>query len=163
MSVKTLDTSATLLPTLEKLSSVDAFAGPFLQKAIQAKCLSPAWVFAGPNAVDLYRASLSLAQTLLCTQRTSNGLACGTCKDCRWTEANQHPNIITVSRHSGLDDETLDKIKKTKKAATTIAVSQIQGLIQHLGLSSDTLRVVILTDGECFRTLGNTFLTFQQT
>jgi DNA polymerase III delta prime subunit len=152
MSVKTVDTTATLPPALEKLSNVDAFVGPFLQKAIQAQCLSPAWVFVGPNAVDLYRASQSLAQTLLCTQRTPDGLACGTCKDCRWTEANQHPSIITLSRHSGLDDEALDKIKKTKKAATTIAVSQIQGLIQHLGMSSDTLRVVILTDGECFPT-----------
>ncbi|MDH4380143.1 MAG: hypothetical protein QE263_09610 [Vampirovibrionales bacterium] len=150
MSVKIHDSPTLTPPVLEKLSEVDAFAGPFLQKAIHAHCLSPAWVFAGPNAVDLYRASLSLAQTLLCTQRTSDGLACGMCKDCRWTEANQHPNVITVSRHSGLDDETLDKIKKSKKAATTIAVSQIQGLIQHLGLSSDTLRVVIFADGECF-------------
>ena len=101
MPVKPTDTLRLAPPPLPPLTAVDGFAGTFLQKAIQAQCLSPAWVFVGPNAVDLYRAAQSLAQTLLCSQQTSEGLACGVCKDCRWTEANQHPNIITVSRHSG--------------------------------------------------------------
>jgi hypothetical protein len=125
--------------------------------------LPHALVFKGANTSHLYDAALRLAQRLNCQQPNDgawdNGMwgACGQCQPCRWTLNNQHPSVITVSRFTSLVDEKsthkdyltqdqLDALARKKTVQTQIKTAQIARLIQQLGRSSDSHRVVIFID-----------------
>lgn len=130
-------------------SCFDDLAHRFLQSGVENGCLTHGFIFKGTETSKLYATALLLAKIFNCQQPPQAGTACGTCTHCRWVESNSHPAVMTLSRLSLWDDDTLKKIKDRKnKPLTKIVVSQVNELIRRLSMSSDYHRVVIVTDVE---------------
>lgn len=96
----------------------------------------------------MYETALWLAQVLNCTNKAEPAEACGACQNCRWIAQNAHPAVLTVSRLTQLDEESLKKVAKSRKPLTQISTHQVAGLLGQLAHSSEYCRVIIFTDLE---------------
>ncbi|WP_373532192.1 hypothetical protein [Vampirovibrio sp.] len=142
-------------------------AETFFAGAIHSGSLAHGYVLKGKNTEALYNLALQIAKVLNCTQRPSatlaggqqpllTDMACGQCKDCRWVAQNAHPAVLTISRltyqvnEKGelMSPDELEKQGKKASAPTQIKTDQVGRLIQQLGISSQSSRVVIFTDVE---------------
>ena len=90
--------------------------------------------------------ALTLAQTLLCSQKTEK--ACGVGPSCVWFAEGNHPDFRLISPEDA--DETEDAPKKKAKKSQ-ISVTQIRQLIDYLSLSSHQVnaqRVILISPAE---------------
>ena len=128
-------------------AAVQPLASELLAASLQHERLSHAYLFAG-QAIESQRAmAMALAHTLNCEEvkagRLTAGQACGTCRSCKWIQANAHPNVMTISRL------TFEPEAGWKDSAKTfISTGQIDTLLNRLSRSSEDVRVVIFTDAE---------------
>ncbi len=117
----------------------------FLKKAFQAGMLSHTYVFRGNNTDELYAEALFLAQLINCESLTAECEPCNSCMHCKWVMGNSHPTVLTVTKHTYLDEKDLAKGTKT---ATQIKTGQIDQLLKMLSLSSPYNRIIIFADAE---------------
>ena len=54
-------------------------------------------IFHGKNGIGKNLIVEKLSQNLLCIDRSTNGVACGTCEDCHLFSINGHPDFFTIS------------------------------------------------------------------
>lgn len=140
-------------------------AETFFKGAITSNSLAHGYVLKGKATSALYNLALLIAKIKNCNQRPDFGdnipeqlsdLACGQCKDCRWIERNAHPAVLTVSRLTYqvndkgelMTPDELEKQAKKGSSPTQIKTDQMGRLIQQLGISTESYRVVIFTDVE---------------
>ncbi len=124
-------------------------AEQFLGYALNSGSLAHAYLFKGKQMEPMYKTALVLAKVLNCTDKPSPDMACGVCQNCRWISENAHPAVMTVSRLTQLDEDSIKKVSQNKgKALSQIPTSQISELIQQLAKSSPYFRVVIFTEVE---------------
>ncbi len=144
-------TGDTLLkePVKQGFADSDIVAEQFLGHALKSASLAHAYLFKGKDMTQLYKTALLLGKVLNCTDRLQADTACGNCQNCRWIENNAHPAVMTLSRLTQLDDDSIKKVKAQKgKPLTQIPTGQVSALIGQLGLSSPYFRVVIFTEVE---------------
>lgn len=84
-----------------------------------------AYLFCGPPGVGRRTLALRLAQALNCTSPVEPGIPCGTCRDCRQTDAMQHPDLNVIQ---AVDEDGNPKINGTLK------VDQIRAVQHSLSL-----------------------------
>ena len=56
-------------------------------------------IFHGKNGIGKNLIVEKLSQNLLCIDRSTNGVACGTCEDCHLFSINGHPDFFTISEY----------------------------------------------------------------
>lgn len=84
-----------------------------------------AYLFCGPPGVGRRTLALRLAQALNCTAPVEPGVPCGTCRDCRQTDAMQHPDLNVIQ---AMDEDGSAKVNGTLK------VDQIRAVQHSLSL-----------------------------
>ncbi len=89
------------------------------------------------------------AKSLLCQHPAMDGYACGECASCHWFDQGTHPDLRILQPES----ET-DEAEDGKKPSKQIAVDQIRGLTDFLGMSAHQggRRVVIIHPAEAMNT-----------
>ena len=88
-----------------------------------------AYLFCGPPGLGRRTLALRLAQALNCRQPIAAGIPCRTCRDCKQTEAMQHPdmNVIQALNDDGLPKEggTL-KVEQVREMQHTLSLKPYQ-------------------------------------
>ncbi len=96
-----------------------------------------------------------LAQSLLCENRSNEGLACGTCPACAWFASGNHPDFrllqpeaLAPAQEEAESAEGLEETKK--KPSKQIKIEQIRGLSDFLNVGShrNGYRVVLICPAE---------------
>lgn len=82
-----------------------------------------AYLFAGPPGVGRRTLALRLAQALNCTGSSEPGVPCGACRDCKQTEAMQHPDVNIIQAES--EGGTL-RVEQVREARRTLALKPYQ-------------------------------------
>ena len=108
----------------------------------------------GRPGIGKLRLAEVLAQSLLCENRSKEGLACGACPACSWFAAGNHPDFRRVQPEAlapeedvELEDESAESKKKPSKQ---IKIEQIRGLADFLNVGSHRsgYRVVLIYPAE---------------
>jgi DNA polymerase-3 subunit delta' len=102
-------------------------AGPWsaLSERLAAGALSHALLLAGPAGLGKRTFAAALQATLLCTERRTDGEACGRCRDCRLHAAGTHPDAVRVTLEPR-DDGRL---------RSEILVEQARALSEYLAMT----------------------------
>jgi DNA polymerase-3 subunit delta' len=75
-----------------------------------------AYLFAGPSGLGRRTLALRFAQALNCAQPISSGEPCGTCRDCKQTEAMQHPDLAIVQADAEGGTLKVDQVRAVQHA-----------------------------------------------
>jgi DNA polymerase-3 subunit delta' len=124
--------------------------------------LPQALLLHGPEGIGKGRFATALAASLLCTARSTTGLACGRCASCHWILAGTHPDFRLVvppalAAKAGLEeaDEAeaatrRDDDDKRKADSLQIGIEQIRSLSGFATLTSSRggARVTLLHPAE---------------
>ncbi len=105
----------------------------------------------GRSGIGKYDFARYFSQALLCSNKTTDGNACGACSSCNWFADESHPDfrLLSPEQESDAEDDVVST-KKTKKK-TQISVAQIRELNDFLSLSShrsNGLRIVLIHPAE---------------
>ncbi|MCR5261934.1 MAG: hypothetical protein K6C94_08875 [Candidatus Gastranaerophilales bacterium] len=94
-------------------------------------------IFYGPDVFAQYNFAMLLARGANCTgDKTQN---CD-CQNCRWIKANEHPEVMTVSKINSKSEHDTTK--------TVISINQMNMIKDKLVISSDYHRFFIFCDAE---------------
>ena len=77
----------------------------------------------------------ALAQSLLCEDRLSSGVACGRCAACSWFDSGNHPDF-RLFEPASVTDGAEDDEGKEKKASLQILIEQIREVPDFIHVSS---------------------------
>jgi DNA polymerase III subunit delta' len=111
----------------------------------------------GMKGVGKVQFARTLANSLLCEDKQTSGLACGKCAACGWFAASNHPDYREVAPASEADDEADTATdaepaaaEKVEKKSNQIAVDQIRALSDFVTLTShrNGFRVLVLYPAE---------------
>ncbi len=91
----------------------------------------------GPDIIAQYYFALELARGANCLENKKHSCEC---QNCRWIKANEHPEIVTVSKINSKPDGDDSK--------SVISVKQIEAIKDKLVASSDYHRFFIFCDAE---------------
>ena len=94
-------------------------------------------IFYGEDIFSQYLLALNIAKTLNCKQNRE--FRCE-CLNCSWVKANQHPEVVTVSK--------IDFKPENDGSKTVISVKQIQEIKNLLSTASENYRIFIFCDAE---------------
>lgn len=88
----------------------------------------------GAQGIGKFDFAMNLAQSLLCEQPRTDGLACQDCPSCHWFNQETHPDFRLVQSDalSASDEEKEDG----KKPGRQISVDQIRALSSFANLSA---------------------------
>lgn len=75
-----------------------------------------AYLFSGPPGLGRRTLALRFAQALNCPQPLAPAEPCGTCRDCRQTEAGQHPDLSIVQAESEGGTLKVEWVREVRKA-----------------------------------------------
>lgn len=118
-----------------------------LHAATQTRRLPHALLLTGPEGCGKGAFATSLARMLLCAAPTSEGAACGRCRDCEWLAAGTHPNLIQVG---------------PEEDSSAIRIDQIRALIEQIALTAageEAMRVVLIRPADAMnRNAANSLL-----
>jgi DNA polymerase-3 subunit delta' len=118
-----------------------------LHAATESRRLPHALLLTGPEGCGKGAFAMALARALLCATSTSEGTACGRCRDCEWLAAGTHPNLIQVG---------------PEEDSSAIKIDQIRGLIEQIALTAageDAMRVVLVRPADAMnRNAANSLL-----
>lgn len=107
----------------------------------------------GHSGIGKYDFARYFSQSLLCSNSTPQGDACGECSSCTWFHDESHPDFRLLSPEQEAEDETAPAKKVKKKHQ--ISVSQIRELSDFLSLTShrsEGLRIVLIHPAETLNT-----------
>ncbi|MBE0625018.1 MAG: DNA polymerase III subunit delta' [Burkholderiales bacterium] len=117
--------------------------------------LPHALLFHGRPGIGKLHLAQVLAQSLLCENKSNQGLACGACPACTWFVAGNHPDFRLVqpealapAQDEAEPAEGADETRK--KASKQIKIDQIRALSDFLNLGShrNGYRVVLIYPAE---------------
>jgi len=89
----------------------------------------------GPAGIGKPALALNLARSLLCATPRPDGLACGTCADCHYAIAGQHPDLFRLELEYFEDGEW--------KLASELVIDRVRALIAFAALTSHRGRAKI--------------------
>ncbi|MCG7894266.1 MAG: DNA polymerase III subunit delta' [Candidatus Thiodiazotropha taylori] len=72
-----------------------------LQQSLNQGRLSHALLLSGPPGLGKQQFALSFAQSLLCSNPSESGQACGTCQHCHLIQAGNHPDLQWIGPEEG--------------------------------------------------------------
>lgn len=117
--------------------------------------LPHALLFHGRPGIGKLHLAQVLAQSLLCENRLTKGLACGACPACTWFASGNHPDFRLVQPEAlaPTQDEadTGENVEETrKKASKQIKIEQIRALSDFLNVGShrNGHRIVLIYPAE---------------
>ena len=117
--------------------------------------LPHALLFHGRPGIGKLHLAEVLAQSLLCENRSNQGLACGTCAACAWFAAGNHPDYRLIQPEALApqeeDAESAEVAEEgKKKASKQIKIEQIRALSDFLNVGShrNGYRVVLIHPAE---------------
>jgi DNA polymerase-3 subunit delta' len=117
--------------------------------------LPHALLFHGRPGIGKLHLAEVLAQSLLCENRSKNGLACGVCPACAWFASGNHPDYrviqpeaLSPAEEDAETGEAIDEGKK--KPSKQIKIEQIRALSDFLNVGShrNGYRVVLIYPAE---------------
>ena len=114
-----------------------------------------ALLFHGRPGIGKLHLAQVLAQSLLCENRATDGLACGACPACVWFVAGNHPDYRQVQPEALAPAEeeaetTEEAAESKKKPSKQIKIEQIRGLSEFLNVGSHRRghRVILIHPAE---------------
>ena len=117
--------------------------------------LPHAMLFHGRPGIGKLHLAQVLAQSLLCENRLTKGLACGACPACTWFASGNHPDFRLVQPEALAptqeEADTGEGVEETKKKASKqIKIEQIRALSDFLNVGShrNGHRVVLIYPAE---------------
>jgi DNA polymerase III subunit delta' len=116
--------------------------------------LPHALLFHGRPGIGKLHLAEVLAQSLLCENKSNDGLACGTCPACGWFASGNHPDYRLIQSEAlapAEDDAEGDAAEESKKKPSKqIKVEQIRALSDFLNVGSHRqgYRVVLIYPAE---------------
>ncbi|MEB3205753.1 MAG: hypothetical protein VKK59_00220 [Vampirovibrionales bacterium] len=111
-----------------------------LRSALNHHRLSHAYAWLSDDTPSLYQTALWLSARLNC-HHPHDDAPCLSCRPCRWIAQNAHPEVMTISPVTYLEEES-------KKKTPVIDVKQAKHLLHQLStVSTEGWRVVIFTSG----------------
>ncbi|MES9946944.1 MAG: DNA polymerase III subunit delta' [Candidatus Thiodiazotropha sp.] len=92
----------------------------FLQQALEQRRLPHALLLMGPPGLGKEQFVLSFAQSTLCMNRESDGLACGACRQCQLLHSGNHPDFIWLKpeQESKSGEITIEAIRNLTASAS---------------------------------------------
>jgi len=97
-----------------------------LADALRSGRVHHAMLFASPRGYGKRVLADAFAAAALCTQRTADGHACGTCRSCLLVAAGSHPDLVRVSL----------EVRDDGKTRSELTVDQLRALGHRLALAS---------------------------
>ncbi|MES9971707.1 MAG: DNA polymerase III subunit delta' [Candidatus Thiodiazotropha sp.] len=94
----------------------------FLQQAVEQRRLPHALLLMGPPGLGKEQFVLSFAQSVLCMDRESDGMACGVCRQCQLLHSGNHPDFqwLKPEQESKSGEITIEAIRSlTANASLT--------------------------------------------
>lgn len=118
-----------------------------LHAAMETRRLPHALLLTGPQGCGKGVFASAFARSLLCATPTSEGFACGRCRDCGLLAAGTHPNLIQLC---------------PEEDSSAIKIDQIRGLIEQIALTAageEAMRVVLIGPADAMnRNAANSLL-----
>lgn len=107
----------------------------------------------GAQGIGKFDLAMHFAAALLCRNTDAAGHACGTCPACHWFEQGSHPDFRLLQPEAlSQEGDEGDEVKPAsgKKPGRQIAVDQVRGLADFLGMSAHQggRRVVVIHPAE---------------
>lgn len=125
-----------------------------MRLAARREHLPHALLFHGRPGIGKLHLAEVLAQSLLCENRSNQGLACGICPACAWFAAGNHPDyrLIQPEALASAEEETEGEVsdEPKKKPSKQIKIEQIRALSDFLnvGAHRNGYRVVLIHPAE---------------
>jgi len=94
------------------------WAVDMLKQHISRDAVRHAYLFTGPPGLGRRTLALRFAQALNCTQTTTIGQPCGTCRECRQIESMQHPDLSIVQAETEGGTLKVDQVREVRRALT---------------------------------------------
>ena len=94
------------------------WAVDMLKKHVVNGTTRHAYLFAGAPGLGRRSLALRFAQALNCQTPIEAGIPCGVCRDCKQTEAMQHPDLAVVQADSESGTLKVDQIRDTRRSLT---------------------------------------------
>ncbi len=122
--------------------------------ALRREHLPHALLFHGRPGIGKLHLAEVLAQSLLCENRSKDGLACGICPACTWFSAGNHPDYRLIQPEAlspaEEDGEGEASEEGKKKPSKQIKIEQIRALSDFLNVGShrNGYRVVLIHPAE---------------
>ncbi len=115
-------------------------------------------LLSGARGSGVKEFGLAVAAGLLCATPTAQGMACGTCDDCRWTAAGRHPDLLLLGevavpdadKEDDAPKEDEDPDKPREKEKHLIPVNDIRSVIAFFQVTPnrERARVVVMAPAE---------------
>jgi len=101
------------------------------------RCVPNSLILHGPDVFAQYHFAMLLARGANCTGDKTQSCEC---QNCRWIKANEHPEVMTVTKINSKSEKDTTK--------NVISINQINMIKDKLVISSDYHRFFILCDAE---------------
>lgn len=109
----------------------------------------------GPQGTGKLDFARALAQSLLCEQPKTDGMACGGCSSCHWFGQNSHPDFRQLQPEALNETEEAEEgATNKKKPSRQISVDQVRGLADFANMTAHQgrHRVVLIYPAEAMNT-----------
>lgn len=101
-----------------------------LSEAYQQQRLSHAYLLAGDAGLGKLAFARAFAQFLLCECKQKEGQACGSCRGCRWVNADTHPDLLWMMPHEKSHSIKIDAVREmTQKVSQTAQCGSYQVIV----------------------------------
>lgn len=94
------------------------WAVDMLTQHIARERIRHAYLFTGPPGLGRRTLALRFARALNCPRPTAPGQPCGKCRDCKKTDAMQHPDLSIVQAESEGGTLKVDQIREVRRSLT---------------------------------------------
>ncbi|MFM7469034.1 MAG: hypothetical protein ACKO37_06010 [Vampirovibrionales bacterium] len=144
MNVPTTDLMPQTHEDVQPLHASQAWA----MAALRTRQLPAALLCLHADATHAYAWAMQWVRGLRCQIAPEQFGGCGTCVDCRWIQANQHPEVMTLSPHTPIEEEATPDEK-----TATLKVAHMHYALRQLMKTTAQWRVVIVCDSRVEPTL----------
>ncbi len=144
------------------MNIIDLHPDAWSNLSLRRAQLPHAILLSGPRGIGQYDLARAFAESLLCENPQSSGLACGTCAACSWMREGNHPDFRLLQPEALMQEEAgATESEGRKKPSQQITIDQVRALedFLHVGTHRQGVRVILINPAEAMnRSTANSLL-----